>query len=635
MSLAHDLTGERAALEAAAAELRRLEQRLAEVEAAEAEAIAAVTGERQECARNLLRYLSLRQEDLRELQRTLAESGLSSLGRSEMCVQRSVLAVSRRIHESLALRGDGEAQRELERLSQRLSACEAWDDARRLLQRHTHELLGERPIGRHIYILVTAPSAQEADAAWMTSMLHAGMNVLRINTAHEGPTQWQRIARQLELARRSTGRPCRVLMDLAGPKIRTGKIGGSRQVVTWKPLRDEIGEAIAPARVLIRTLDDAASENAAQLLMARDELSQLKRGDVLRFIDARGKRRELAIDAVEPGACVALGMKRSYVREEVRAEHVRKSQVLTKLTLQAGVGSGAAIALQAGDELVLTARAVEGRAAQRDHAGRVVEPALISCTLPEALTNLEVGHRVLFDEGRVAASVMQVDAAQGRFLLRVERTQRSTLKLRAEKGINLPDTEIGVAALSAADREALKFVARHADVVSLSFVRRPEDVRALRAELARLGRPDMGVVLKIETRRAFENLPRLLLEGLRHPHLGVMIARGDLAVEVGFERLAELQEEILWLCEASRVPVIWATQVLDTLARTGVPARAEVTDAAASVAAECVMLNKGPFVLEAVEVLGDILRRMEQHHYKKRSLFRRLSVSQIGQAEED
>src|SRR5450432_3468377 len=184
-----------------------------------------------------------------------------------------------------------------------------------------------------------------------------------------------------------------------------------------------------------------------------------------------------------------------------------------------------------------------------------------------------------------------------------------------------------VPSLTNDDRRALAFVAKHADAVSLSFVRAPEDVRSLHQELARLGRPDLGVVLKIETREGFESLPRLLLEGLRRPALGVMIARGDLAVEVGFERLAELQEEILWLCEACHVPAIWATQVLDTLARTGVPSRAEVTDAAASVAAECVMLNKGPFVDEAVTVLSDILKRMEKHHYKKRSLFRKLRVS--------
>ena len=136
-------------------------------------------------------------------------------------------------------------------------------------------------------------------------------------------------------------------------------------------------------------------------------------------------------------------------------------------------------------------------------------------------------------------------------------------------------------------------------------MRRPEDVRAAAPRRSTgSAAPDIGVVLKIETSAGFENLPRLLLEGLRRPPLAVMIARGDLAVEVGFERLAELQEEILWLCEACHVPAIWATQVLDTLARTGVPSRAEVTDAAASVAAECVMLNKGPFVDEAVRVLA-------------------------------
>ena len=201
------------------------------------------------------------------------------------------------------------------------------------------------------------------------------------------------------------------------------------------------------------------------------------------------------------------------------------------------------------------------------------------------------------------------------------------MKLRHEKGINFPDTPMTVPSLTKDDLRALPFVVEHADAVSLSFVRKPQDVRLLHEALRRLGRPDLGVVLKIETREGFENLPRLLLEGLRRPALAIMIARGDLAVEVGFERLAELQEEILWLCEASHVPTIWATQVLDTLARTGAPSRAEVTDAAASVAAECVMLNKGPFVDRAVQVLADILRRMEKHRDKKRSLYRKLHVS--------
>jgi len=108
------------------------------------------------------------------------------------------------------------------------------------------------------------------------------------------------------------------------------------------------------------------------------------------------------------------------------------------------------------------------------------------------------------------------------------------------------------------------------------------------------------------------------------PAIGIMIARGDLAVECGYERLAEVQEEILWICEAAHVPVVWATQVLENLAKLGQPSRAEITDAAMSVRAECVMLNKGPHILEAVDLLDRILRRMAAHQHKKRSMMRRL-----------
>jgi len=80
-------------------------------------------------------------------------------------------------------------------------------------------------------------------------------------------------------------------------------------------------------------------------------------------------------------------------------------------------------------------------------------------------------------------------------------------------------------------------------------------------------------VLKIETRQAFEQLPQLLLTAMRQRRVGVMIARGDLAVDCGYETMAELQEEILWLCEAAHLPVIWATQVLEQRAKSRLSAR--------------------------------------------------------------
>ena len=90
-------------------------------------------------------------------------------------------------------------------------------------------------------------------------------------------------------------------------------------------------------------------------------------------------------------------------------------------------------------------------------------------------------------------------------------------------------------------------------------------------------------------------------------------------MECGFERLAELQEELFWLWEACHLPVIWATQVLENLTQTGIPTRAEITDAAMAMRAECVMLNRGPHIRDAVAALVNIIKKMEHHQYKSAS----------------
>jgi pyruvate kinase len=581
---------------------------------------------RRESVRNLVHYLALRQCDLRELQRQLAQLGLSSLGRSEACVRASLLEVSKRVREALAIRGDHEAGRELARLERESRTAFAWPTARDRLHENTRAILGPRPVDRHVYIMVTAPSAREADRAWMERMLRANMDVLRVNCAHEGPVEWRKVLDALADARRATGKPCQVLMDLAGPKIRTGAVAG-RDVVTWKPIKDDVGNVTAPALVRVRRA--GTTEGDAALQMAPGAFAAARRGDELRFRDARGKKRVVTVREIDgDGLLVCEALRRAYVLDGTRARLWHRGRAVANFVLRVH-GAGAAIDVRMDDELVLTSRRRSGVAPRRDAGGRIMRRGVVACTLPEALDGLQVGHRVIFDDGRIDAVVTAAQKKRGDYVLRIVRTQKPTVKLHAEKGINLPDTTIAAAALTEDDLRALAFVVQHADAVSLSFVRRPEDVRELRQALDRLGRPELGVVLKIETRAGFENLPRLLLEGLRHPALAVMIARGDLAVEVGFERLAELQEEILWLCEASHVPTIWATQVLDTLARTGAPSRAEVTDAAASVGAECVMLNKGPFVEQAAKTLGDILQRMEKHRDKKRSLYRRLQISRF------
>jgi pyruvate kinase len=181
---------------------------------------------------------------------------------------------------------------------------------------------------------------------------------------------------------------------------------------------------------------------------------------------------------------------------------------------------------------------------------------------------------------------------------------------------------LNVPSITSEDINNLDFVVKHATAVALSFVHRPQDLYDLRSALDKLGRPDIGIVAKIETADAIHNLAHIVIAGLELPKFGILIARGDLAVEVGFENLALVQEDILCLCEAAHIPVILATQVLETLAKSGLPTRAEITDAAMGQRAECVMLNKGTHILEAVKTLSRLLSAEERHYIKKRHVFR-------------
>ena len=283
--------------------------------------------------------------------------------------------------------------------------------------------------------------------------------------------------------------------------------------------------------------------------------------------------------------------------------------------------------LEPGDALVLTREPIPGRSASTNPQTGELVPAHIHCTLHAAFDAVRPGHRVWLDDGKIGGVVR--GNAHGRIEIGVTHVPPGGARLRAEKGINLPDSDLTLDALTDKDLADLREVVGFADLVGLSFLRSPQDVLRLQDELHTLDARHVGTVLKIENAAAFRNLPRILLAALASPPVGVMVARGDLAVEVGFERLSELQEEILWLCEAAHVPVIWATQVLEGLAKGGAPTRAEVSDAVMSSRAECVMLNKGARVVETVVFLADILERMAEHHDKRMALLRRLSVSEI------
>ncbi|MDP3585607.1 MAG: pyruvate kinase [Thiobacillus sp.] len=572
-------------------------------------------------SRNLLHYLALRRRDLRPLQRALAAMGVSSLGRAESNVLASVDAVLR-VLGTLVRGACQDAPR----------ASDEFEFARgeRLLAEHTDALLGPATNGRPVRIMVTMPSEAADDYLLVHHLLQQGMDCMRINCAHDDAAAWARMIEHLKQAERALGRACRVFMDLAGPKLRTGPLEPGPAVIRIHPRRDAYGRVTAPARVWLSPEDapvQPPSPASACLPVPSDWLSRLQVGEVVKFTDARDSRRTFKIVDVTDQGCWAEAGRTAYLVPGTRLQAAPGEGDADARACRLGAlpPGDTAIALQRGDLLIVTRDLKPGRAATYDSMGALLTPAMIGCTIPDVFEHVRAGETIWFDDGKIGGVIEKVEPSQVR--VRITQEYLRAVNLRADKGINLPDSDLRIAAMTDKDIEDLPFVAQHADIVGLSFANCAQDVAALQARLASLGSRQPAIVLKIETRRGFENLPDMLLTAMRAPQCGVMIARGDLAVECGFERLAEVQEEILWLCEAAHVPVIWATQVLETLAKEGRPSRAEITDAAMGLRAECVMLNKGPYVLSAVRALDDILRRMHAHQAKKRSMLRALRLA--------
>jgi pyruvate kinase len=584
-------------------------------------------------ARNLVHYLALRRHDIRELQLQLGRLGLSSLGRTENHVLSAVQAV----HGALtALLGTGEL------LSELADPPISMDEGSELLRKQTEALLGPAPTGRNVRIMVTMPTEAAKDAELVHNLVQSGMDCMRINCAHDGPEVWMGMIRNLQKAREETGRPCRIEMDVAGPKLRTGPIVPGPAVIKCRPKRDPLGRVVAGSRVwlaAVETVEPTSDAADALVPVPGGFLGKLRPGDTIRLRDARDAQRSLRVTKIEGNGCWAESKKTIYfapgvelratARPPKRHSQARRAARGKVQEWRSRIGAIPPLAqtllVRTGDTLVVTRSAEPGKPEVRDRAGRVVSPAQIGVTLPEFFNHAKAGEPIWFDDGKIGGVIRSVEAET----LHVEITQARPQggKLGAGKGINLPETHLEVPALTAEDLESLKFIVKHADIVGYSFVRTEADVRQLLARLSELGGEALGVVLKIETRKAFENLPKLILAAMRTRAVGVMIARGDLAVECGYQRLAEVQEEILWLCEAAHAPVIWATQVLESLAKSGLPSRSEITDAAMGERAECVMLNKGPYVVTAVSVLDDILKRMQDHQEKKRSMLRQLHLA--------
>jgi len=602
-------------------ELEALRHDLLELEKKSADLLQRVDARHRESAVNLVHYLGLRRKDIRPLQQKLSELGLSSLGRTE-----SHVLASLNVMTALLQRAVGKAARDDAPV-----ADFHMPDGKAALEENTNLLLGKAPEHRKVRILVTFSGEDANDYPLVKKMLSHGMDCARINCAHDAPETWARMIENIRMAERETGKHCRILMDLGGPKLRTGHIGPGPMVLKWRPQRDLHGHVVSPARIWLCVEDASGVQSAAatvSLPVNRDWLKQVAVHDQIEFTDARGASRSLKVTSQVGDGFWAESAQTAYLKPGLELHLFRPaaSGKARQMDIVGKVGNlpqtPEQIRLARGDSLILTREQTPGQAAQYDAKGRLLRPAMIPCTLPSVFSQAKHGERILIDDGRIGGVIKKVSNAE--MLVEITQARDGGEKLLADKGINFPDTRFDMPGLTEQDIEHLEFVVRHADMVGLSFARKAADVEELQAHLKRLNAENLGIVLKIENRTAFEHLPELLFSLLKSPVVGVMIARGDLAVECGYERLAELQEEILWLAEAAHLPVIWATQVLEGLAKSGKPSRAEITDAAMGERSECVMLNKGPHILEAIQTLNDILQRMQGHQHKKSALLRRL-----------
>jgi pyruvate kinase len=438
---------------------------------------------------NLLKYLLFRKNDVRRLQEMLHEHGLSSLASGESHIHRQIQVTLQHLGKSFS----------------ELDPCTLSYGLRKN-SKASLRLFGERHTEWPSAVMVTFDASFLEEKTLVADLLKNGMGVARINCAHDDESIWFRMIEKIRQATLETGIPCKIHLDLAGPKIRT---------------------------VLLE----------------------------------KGKKKgKVKIDV---GSLIWLSDSAKDFHEE---------------------------------------------------------DTVISPNEPGIISSLKLGDRVFIDDGMIYGKVESVSPDKSG--VRIERISSKKPYIKAGKGLNFPDSTLDIPSLTEFDKVCLPFVCKYADTVGFSFVRTPEDIAMLRAALYML-QPDIPpIILKIETHEAVVNLPHLLLEGMVEPNFGVMIARGDLAVEIGFDRLVEIQEEISWLCEAAHVPVIWATQVLENLHKSGLASRAEITDAGRAAAAECIMINKGTHTLELLQTLHSISRRIAGLRTKNRLSLRPLKIAE-------
>lgn len=457
-------------------------------------------------AKNLAFYIALRKRDIRELQEELSSWGLSSLGRLESRTMTTINAVISTLARI--------CNREVERSDYPFD--ESFNIGHMKLQEMAEKIFGPVETSRNTAIMVTLGNEAADDYKYIRDLVEAGMNVIRMNCAHDGPEIWDKIIANVKKAEKETGKVCKISVDIAGPKTRT----------RW---------------IYSATREDRANVGT-KIFLSKGDFADLREGVEL----------------------------------------------------------------------------------------------YMGCSLPEVLDDVEVGDRLLYDDGIIEGKILET-SPEGVLAEVIKTHNPKGVRFKVDKGLNFPNSQLKLANITEQDEEALDYAVGKVDFINFSFIKNVEDMQRCIEAVDKRHKPGQvkpAVIAKIETLMGIDNLPDIIAEAAGRVEFGVMVARGDLAVETGYLRLAELQQQILWICEAADVPVIWATQVLDQMVSTGIPSRAEVTDASEGAArAECVMLNRGAYLVDTVKFLDELLVRMESNVYKKSPRLRALNIAKKVETE--
>ena len=558
-------------------------------------------------ARNMLHYLALRSFDIDQLQLELRNLGLPGFEAKEGHVMRHLINLKNILN---LLTGQ---QEQLPR-----KGYVSLKKSEKIHRKNTRLLFGYKSRKRRTRIMVTLPSTAAEEPEFVKRLLKLGMNCARINCAHDNAEAWGNMINHVHAANTQLQKSCKVTMDLGGPKLRTGSILPGPKVIHIRPLRDDLGRVTQPAQIWLAPPDEALPsgvDNAVHIPVSNRWYKKLKRGNTIRFTDTRGKKCKIVIDRLEgegkwgfcsDSAYLETGTELVFNKEKQTGEVInRVGELLPKEQY---------ITLFAGDKLILHKDPRPGEPAEFDAAGQCVRPAHISCTLPEVFDDVNPGEPIYFDDGKIEGVIAAVTPEE--ITVKILQARDKGSKLKADKGINLPESKLRVSGLTAKDKEDLKFVAKHADTINYSFVNTVQDVEDLQATLKELD-ASPGIILKIETQQGFANLPAILLASMRNYPVGVMIARGDLAIETGWKNFASIQQEIVRVCHAlptfrmSGLPRYWKVW----LKKARLPAlRSPMQPWQPRQSVLC--STKDLYIHKAVKMLDRILRRMQRFQNK-------------------